>query len=127
MTTETEKELRELDAWIAEHVMGFEWRAFNHRDKISYLTSPTDLKRDELRRSLWLPDPDYARDISSAFRYSTDPAAAIEVLKRCAEKVAPVSIRIYHNPAGWHVGIAEFEIAPTLEESICRFAKELFK
>jgi hypothetical protein len=95
----TQKELRELDAWVAENVIG--WHL-------------TDID---------MTSEDYPR-------YTTDHAAAMEVLKKCA---FGNRITCWYSDGTWNVdnlrGYASYEHeaqAETLELAICIFAKKLF-
>lgn len=124
MTTTNDKELRELDAWIAEHVMGkrvfhaasskgsdWWWNPYDQ----CVMTSPSEWSGTE-RRSF--KPTEYADD-------------AMAVLKKCAEKVSPWAIQLFCPRAdmseGWTLtcpGIVVYET--TLELAICRFAQKLF-
>lgn len=100
----TPTELRELDAWIAEHVLGY-----------TYSNHNLCCKKTGRFIQAGLP------------YYSSDPAAAMEVLKKCIAVIEDVHF-------GWHLerrcyfvwGDGEKEFAETLELSICLFAKKLF-
>lgn len=116
--TLTEKELRELDAWIAEHVMELK-------------KSDTQVDCDSFKLSgngdVWI-----RKEMLSPiqkFRPTTNPADAFEVLKRCAIR-AEGSIHIavigdYFNIACRDTKPNDF-MDPTLELAICLFAKKLF-
>lgn len=115
--TDTEK--RELDAWIAERVMG--WKL----DKMIWW-SRNDI--DKTQSIAWEGD----------FRPTTDPAATMEVLKRCAEKLEVINSSIalgqqfdelVEDRLFWfvsHERTKEVTEAETLELAICLFAKKLF-
>jgi len=101
----SDKELRELDAWIADEVF----------------------KR-------WMLNPE---GLGDAPKYTTDPAVALGVLKKCAEKLCDDkafsdALMIQPNEAGngWFVGPFSDDTkcveSPTLELAICLFAKKLF-
>jgi len=112
-------ELRELDAWIAENVMGVIIVKVRCRDK-SEVICP-DVKR-----------------------YTTDPAAAMEVLKKCGYKIqgrdyprgfGHYFVRVYFAEIAheWCVCLGNeksdssiYGQAETLEIAICLFAKKLF-
>jgi hypothetical protein len=109
-------ESRELDAWIAEHVMGHE---------VGYgeiLTVEPD-RNGEPNITDHQPIPEYA----------TDPAAAFAVLEKCAARL-PVAVfkgaighgwvADYESPEGYDYSIAA--TAPTLPLAICLFAKQLY-
>lgn len=126
-----EKELRELDAWIAEHVMGHKMTVFDDRPAVCVGVSAC-FKGEPL---------DVCKDVPS---YSTDRAAAMQVLERCAENgilngefKLPVSI-FRRGDLKWVVSqnFEDEELeserncivveADTLPLAICLFAKELF-
>lgn len=113
-------ELRELDAWIAEHVMG--WTIFKTTDDWHKAGSPTS-------RTIQVLDQTPHFDIP---KYTTDPAAAMMVLEKCGSEN---TIAIYFGTDGvWHVeheNIYEDRVdfqakAETLPLAICLFAKQLF-
>lgn len=114
----TDKEMRELDAWIAENVFDL----------------PVDLEAGRRKSGpgyLWFKDGKC--DIVK--HYSTDPAAAMYLLKKCAEKLRPKgAIVVLHASEDdikfWAVrqygGDAQGN-AETLELAIAKFAKALFE
>jgi len=62
--------------------------------------------------------------------YTTDPAAAMAVLERCAEKEAKEfdGVQIDKLESGWIVSTCEVDAhAPTLPLAITLFAKKLFE
>jgi hypothetical protein len=126
-----EMELRRLKRWIILNVMGWvEWteEEYPYRSGFS--------EGDEFGDKCLEDDmPDYP----------TDPGAALEVLKRCAEAMpnaiigigspmgkADVISTLPKSKQGWVVGAigfkpSNFDVeAETLELAICRFAKRLF-
>jgi hypothetical protein len=153
-----EKEMRELDAWIAENVLGYR-RTDNPDD---YTTDNTTLfwHRNEAnyRESVLIGKAythsgltkQYGKEMFSHswthYCPTTDSAAALEVLKKCAEKMpnaivgigspmgkADVISTLPKTAQGWVVGAIGFRTnafdaeAPTLELAICLFAKKLFE
>jgi hypothetical protein len=136
----TEQELRELDAWIAEHVMGYKWFLFHHDESLTrqpyfLLSQPSTW---QVRHGGTLveqgPKPTEEKDLGSVYKYTTDPAYAMEVLKKCAEKWI-VTVELGKDGSGqsyaWvarlNLGTEDnFKCAPTLELAICLFAKQLF-
>lgn len=121
----TQTEMRELDCWIAEHVMDAlkkaGWRAhFVMRDDNAIICGgkpPRDWTSGEVTR------------------YTTDPAAAMEVLKKCVEKLAEArdEMQIRRIVDGshfieclWYKGGIKSN-SKTLETAIALFAKEVFK
>jgi len=100
----------ELDKWIAENVMGLVWRGCGCNS--------------------WF-DPKNKMEISYNLSPTTDPAAAIKVLEKCAE-MFPVEIRIGNYDKGRYFVGTDYDFdmthgkAETLELAICLFAKKLF-
>lgn len=119
MTTQptSEKELRELDAWIAEHVMGMKCISKDG-------PRPTSGTEDDYFVREWI------HASNSLPHYTTSRADAMAVLVKCLEKLA-FGIAIQNYPGGVSVskkidgGLNA--LAPTLELAICRFAKALFQ
>lgn len=138
-----EKELRELDAWIAEHVMGWKrigrssgkYRAcFRTQSGGEFYTG-----RERMPIAYECDHPE-----NEMFAPSKDPAAAMQVLEKCAEKMTngivaiaspmgnqSVASTIPKTTQGWVVGMigrpSNFDVeAETLTLAICRFAKKLF-
>jgi hypothetical protein len=126
----TDKELRELDAWIACNLFGWEPETrkmyAGSKNVAGYGRNkhlhPGHPERDFTPCTLMIP------------HYSTDPAAAMEVLKKCAEKWI-VTVELGKDGSGQsYVWVARlnlgtednFKCAPTLELAICLFAKQLF-
>lgn len=124
----TPKELRDLDAWIAEYVMGGEW------PNKSQLILNGELVFRRERGSLiaiGYPKPSFAP--------TTDPAAAMQVLEKCATSNAvgvQGNVEIYQEPEGgkWAVCFnaayqdkcVEPVFAETLPLAIALFAQKLF-
>jgi hypothetical protein len=112
------EELRELDAWIAENVMGFKKAS---RFEGGELLGSRGQKSNECR---WLSNDDP--------KYTTNPAAAMEVLKKCGQETYPYQLQIEIQENG-SVNISgggfrqPYRItASTLELAICLFAEKLF-
>ena len=107
----TTQELRELDAWIAFNVMKWGYSNFYWWNQ-----------------GVILP-------ITECPRFTTDPAAAMAVLKKCAEKCQHDVAIVSPVPKMWKVGYVSWddetilgkEEAETLELAICLFAKALFE
>jgi hypothetical protein len=106
-------DMRELDAWIAEKVMEFKiknGRCWVTRPVLKSLTKVAHVEVDfEIEH------------------YTTDPAAAMEVWKKCAEKQTTISIQ--KSKSGWRVVSMDSHSfgCETLELAICLFAKKLFE
>jgi hypothetical protein len=113
----SKKEHQELNQWIAEHVMG--WRDFK--------TGVYGAGAPEREPTLHGTPPTRKSGTFSIPNYTTDPAAAMEVLKKCAEKTK-VSI-FNHRAGGWQIESSNgmwFDEIETLELAIALFAKNLF-
>lgn len=106
----TKQEHNELDAWIAEHVF--------------------DLKFDPASEN-WF-DPVHPRRNPKAFelpKFTTDPAVAMEVLKKCALKSGRCLEILFDSDDKWvvsHDAKIVSGVAETLELAICLFARQLF-
>jgi hypothetical protein len=123
-------ELQELDGWIAEHVLGWKW--------FRYLKERSELYSE--RRTLMDKPNRYVRKAKGgeplaedAFdnipKSTTDPAAAMQVLRRCADKTPVVQISYFGGLCGYVVSARSTDgpiKAPTIELAICLFAKKLF-
>lgn len=113
---------RELDAWIAMNVFG--WVATTIKPH------PTDNRA--IAGVIYSPHGDYDSG-QSAYppHYTTDAAAALEVLKKCHQALGGtfVCIATLGDNFFIHHGHDENSMtkAPTLELAICRFAKALFE
>lgn len=146
----SEKELRELDTWIHRHIfeadlhVGIKKRGFWYRPDAKEYTSDQDeagrYTRAEAKEHEYLHDDPVTIHEFEPKRYSANPAAAMELLKKCckkAEEIEPSAfvsvgsfhqvfqvIMIYHN--GETTKYNREAQAPTLELAICLFAKKLF-
>lgn len=132
MKTETEKELRELDAWIAEHVMGYRWFAYEggKSNRFCDLQIPSDWQARHGGIQCESSLEGYERDIGGVPKYTTNPADAMAVLEKCcAETMQEDCVYIGKTESEWIVGhtTRNFEeVADTLPMAICLFAKQLF-
>jgi len=109
------KEISELDAWIAEHVMG--WKIHN-RNTAHYVDA------DKVNSS------DYI--LRAAYNWSAvnTPNVAMEVLKKCIEHCGFFDALLIGQTAdgNYFVGHNAASVeAPTIELAICLFAKKLFE
>lgn len=134
----SEKELRELDAWIAENLFGM--RRTNEPDDLT--TDGANLfwhRKEEGKEEVVLSGKAYPlRGPVEKFSHSwikfqptADPAAAMMVLERCGCETA--AIIIFPQSEKWFVGTNDINIDPglgaqakTLPLAICLFAKILF-
>lgn len=115
----SDQELRELDAWIAEHVMAYK-RGHPGGCKVEY----------------WQPPPFKfgVIPVDRLPRFTTDQAAAMEVLKKCMEYVDGHCQRSLVSVRPKEVAlVTEFGAftsytgnADTFELAICLFAQKLF-
>lgn len=139
-----EQELRSLDAWIAEHVMGWKWMRFDapavaansgkKRDKWCQLVPPFEkwYHQPQLRGIICNCAIDGMPDWTdlSIFKPSTDPASAMQVLEKCIQQ-CPIGLEICHNGDNWFIerpdmDTGESVMAPTVPLATCLFAKKLF-
>lgn len=118
MTTPTNKELRELDEWIAVNLFnkhGFEPHPINN--SICEVCNKT-----------------YARDVHLWPNYTADPEDVMQVLEKCAVKCSKdgyVHIELLNKE--WQVGygwgvddVLPIGQGETLPLAICIFARQLF-
>ncbi len=140
----TTKELRELDAWIAENVMGWKWFRFRMKktgtaknagkgyDRWQQLVQPNDTWHLQPKwGAIHQPQGEgnylEVEGRNDVPHYTTDPAAAMEVLKKCQSETTVI---IYASGAQPMSSICDgngiLETAETLELAICEFAKALF-
>lgn len=141
-----EMPLEELDKWIHKHVfeadlhVGIKKRGFWYRPDAKGYTSDQDeagrYTRAEAKEHEYLHDDPVTIHEFEPKRYSTNPAAAMEVLKKCVERLendrAYPAIQKYHDLdgfQGWQV-CALYEtrnqrtfsaVAKTLELAIALF------
>ena len=122
----SEIEMGELDAWIAENVMGWKLNGVWHRvqkDEFALHKDGRVFIHDSIRNGVCLT--------VKVFDPTTDPAAAMEVLKRCAGlyavKVGGVDVNNLWMVANGLTPTMENTVrADTLELAICLFARKLF-
>lgn len=124
--------LRELDAWIAEHVMG--WKRCKSIHSLDY----ANRYAIDTTGAIYRHNPKRRDTRMSLFHPSTDPAAAMEVLKKCIAKCNEdgASLDLDLNEQSktlinkMHYGVSYEssldEEGETLELAICLFAKKLF-
>lgn len=107
---------KELDKWIAENVMCL--------DVSKYPIEHESVDINSRSVYVW---------VEKIPKYTTDPAAAMEVLKKCAAMVGMLGISI--NSGDWGFDIEVNTIGgqnsygvtnKSLELAICLFAKKLF-
>jgi hypothetical protein len=123
----TDKELRELDVEIAIKVFGYKWALFS--DGISQL-EPHTSKWIERHGGKWVDSPSGELDTVGAPHYTTDPAAAMAVLEKCAEKCCLTMEMIYYDGPHWRIYVEDIDgaaYAPTLPLAIALFAKKLYE
>lgn len=115
----TDKELRELDAWIAEHVMG--WTVMSET-----LCDP----KPEVKHGRQTGDVDI-NPVAPLPNYTIDPAAAMMVLEKCCSRTAlPILVGV--SAGGFYCTtqsmdrIKSWVFSDTLPLAIALFAKQLF-
>ena len=137
--TMTTQELRELDAWIAEKVMGDNgvkiWYASKDGGESGSLFSGELITRKDVSE-FCQRHPEYAVIERVQYpHYTTSPADAMEVLNKCLRHAADHNldaVEMYAEPDGVVVSINDDEggqimvKAATTEPAICLFARELF-
>lgn len=137
MTTETE--LRELDAWIAEHLFGLRLARSTVNDKFTCCIMPREnwslelfskaLKYDEHMVSIGSFDDMKRTLVDYSPCFTVNPRAAMRVLEKCLSKT---SVHVWASLAGDEFTIQcrlrerISEKAPTLPLAICKFARKLF-
>ncbi len=110
----TTTEHQELNSYLAKHVMAWKRHKFYNGKKKMPL--------------YWLEDGDV---VNTQFHPTTDPSAAMGVLKKCLEKSGYGLIVDIHDDAGFSIE-QRSPFNPhstgeeTLELAICLFAKKLF-
>ena len=111
-------ELRELEVWIGEHIFGGEITKTPHLATDVYMQTESD------RRLMMSPYP--------VPRYTTDRAAAMEVLEKCCDKIGILELgRVKVKPFNFCIRatyVPELDVeAETLPLAICLFAKKLYE
>lgn len=123
-----ENELRELDAFIAEHVYGARIFESERGSVVALFDANSDKERVHIIVSKHPWD-------APSFNPTTDRAASMELLKKCVEKVREKqhAISIATREGRWCVCIhpplgpcVNHETALTLELAIALFAQKLF-
>lgn len=128
--THTNKQLRELDAWIAEHVMGWKRMTWHQHFKTRGLPNGKELtsywhNKDGSIAADFCGECDCGK-VDTSFKPTTDPAAsdALDdaILKKCELYVVDFDEGVFRMNAG--KAAAEHP-----DKKICRalFARQLFK
>jgi hypothetical protein len=121
-----EKELRALDAWIAESL--FSWKRNNHESRKAYdvYITPDGEHKYVGGAPMGMPyecdHPD-----NDMFAPTTDPAAAMQVLGECSRQV---QVTVWKRVNDWQVFSQHMQIhgeGETLPLAICKFARQLFE
>jgi hypothetical protein len=127
---------REMDAWIAEHVMGWEWWRSRHTGR-RCLYAPG--KNEEWMQELATGDEPLVADwkMISIPRFSADIAAAFEVVEKIKDTFAKgEGFELWWNPSEkfWEVCLEQdydsckkTVTADTAPLAICRAAREAMK
>jgi hypothetical protein len=108
-----EKEMRELDCWLAINVMGNSiHNAASAKGEQWYWSAVNNCVMDSYAHS---------------FKPTDDPAAAMQVLEKCCNKT---TLAINHGTTGWWVSDCDkksrFAVAETLPLAICLLARKVF-
>lgn len=137
----SDTELRELDAWIAEHVMGWTVKSrtspHSGSSREHFWFEPGNDIEPKYRGLTYTMSPSGnvggERCAPEIAHYTTDPAAAMWVLEKCCDD-APNAVEIIHEFNPWEVRTRKsnkpgdfLEVhAETLPLAICLFARKLF-
>lgn len=135
MNSVSENELRELDAWIAEYVLGYVWLPDHGRSGKFYLyDKPTPLDLKESKHGLSPIEHGVHHRVPS---FTTDAAEALKVLEKCVFAIPThheIKIGMARN-GSFLVSVQYDDFEPnshkdsnadTLPLAICLFAKQLF-
>ncbi len=139
-TTMTDKQLRELDGWIAEHAMGWKWVMHERPSQFAgkrWLLDPVHFKALIRHGWNWADMSLALLETNDIPHYSSDPAAAFAVWQRLLfTKGAFANVfeqwKSVEGDAFYLklvAGVPEkFTVtAPTLELAICLAAQQLFQ
>jgi hypothetical protein len=128
--TDQEIDLRQLDAWIAEHVFDFAWVPRNQGPGTCWLAPKEEWKNylpAYITRGIYQPEGVYDRRVP---KYSTDPAASFEGLRKILNDRGPAGIKLFRTDKLVTAYCDDYQIqaahAPTLEQAICLLAKKLY-
>lgn len=130
--------MRELDAWICEHVFGWHRQKFDNGHSKSNHLVPNKFRADKYRKHGWHD----GMDLMNGFpNYSKEISSSMEVFKVCVDRLENergfTAVEKYSDLEGfqgWKVS-ALFYVAnhgtfrtvqQTLPLAICVFAKQLF-
>lgn len=126
----SDKELRELDAWIAEHVFEWQRQSFDNGHAKHNLLVRDKFRTDKFVKHGWI---DGNKLVETFPKYTTDPAAAMLVLEKCCEiDGMDAIVEIAKTTTSWRVFNRDKSkdqcttFANTLPLAICLFAKKLF-
>ncbi len=134
-----EKELRELEQWLDEYLfdgqkyVGLVKRGYWYRpDAHGYTSNESEAGRWLIGDAIKLSDPNADEPVTiktfSTPPYSTDPAAAMEVLRKVSDKCFDGVLIWVNAMREWTVERKDgpCERGPTLETAICLFARKLY-
>jgi hypothetical protein len=130
----SDTEMKELDAWIHKHVMEGDlyvglkkrglWYRPNARGYTDRQSEAGRYTRAEAKEHEYPHDEPVTICEFKPENYSSDAAAAMEVLKKCSDIAV---IDVGQSVGKWFAANQDFfEWAQTLELAICLFAKKLF-
>ncbi len=115
-----ETEMRDLDAWICCYVMGR--RVVNCSGEAKVVAGKSQCFKNE--------DGTPADLVEDIPHYSTDPAAAMQVLEKCAKKTEQLGC-LYFGMVGKDFILGHEEIGESVDKTlplaIAQFARNLFE
>lgn len=114
----SDRELKELDAWIDTFVFGNHHHAFVSAPGKAYSIKVLCGKCNRF--------PGALVHQNSQFNYTTDLAATMRVLEKCLQHPKQPQITLISADGGFGVISGHDTFAETLPLAICQFAKELF-
>lgn len=121
-----ENEMLQLNAWIAEHVLGWKWYRYLPEDNHAYSGCRTLANRQHKHLVKANGGEPLAEDaFYNIPKPTTDPAAAFAVLEKCCQRWNR-SIPVCYSkgwPQPWSF---DREKADTLPLAICLFAKQCY-
>lgn len=123
------EQLREKDAWIAEHVFGWKWYLFS--DHICQLEAPSNWQERHGGNPVDIPRDTDEKDTTSVDEYTTDPAASDALDDKILEKLDGGYAIFRRKNGSFHMTgnrNQKFIEAEHHDKKICRvlFAEKLF-
>ena len=130
----TDTELRELDAWIAEHLFNLRRHTTKSVSRGWECTNCGAFFKSGLWAQ-WEVDRLWCGGnsvVKICPEYTTDHGAAMQVLEKCGQKYGAIRLMAatkteWHIQSLWDGNPQVFAIGDSLPLAICLFARELFK